>query len=309
MYVPTACLGLVSTLFLWRLLERGRGGDRLAYLASTVLALWTQLYAWPLVLAQMVWSAARGLASPARARRAALALRVQLLAVALGLPVVQLSIFQDPPSRWREDAGEYLSFGYLLNTRAPFFGDRPELGPLVPLLMALGAALLAAAALAPRARGRDELAGGDERAGSAALPRSWRALEWLGGLATTGAMAAFAAYARHYPGVPHAALWTVAPLALALAAALPALERAAAAVCGRPPIEHGRLARGTGRLARGLDRLRDRDDLGWLPLREKRGHEDLQEISHEGQRTDQPDGGLRQDKCLRHQCGHEHIHR
>jgi hypothetical protein len=54
---------------------------------------------------------------------------------------------------------------------------------------------------------------------------------------------------------------------------------------------------------------RDGDDFRRLPLRQKRGEEYLEKISHERQRTDDADCGLRKHECLGYQCRHEHVYR
>ena len=229
MYVPAAFLALASTLFYLRLHERGgRRGDQLGFLATTTLALWTQLYAWPFLFAQMV----AGLLRAARERAAPVALRSQLFAVVLGLPVVQLSIFQNPPSRWHQPAAEYFGFGYLFWERAPFFGHRPDL-PFDALAIALGAILLVAAAFARPLvrRGPRGAPGAGRGPGEAAgAPRPLRRIEWASALALVVAQAGFATYALGYPGVSHGPLFAVAVLPLVGVALFPWIERRAEAL-------------------------------------------------------------------------------
>ncbi len=224
MYVPVACLALLSTLLLLRLHERGGRGNLLGYLATTTLALWTQLYAWPFVFAQMV--AAAGLAI--RERRAPIALRAQVLSVVAALPIVQLSVFQNPPSRWHEAAAEFFAFGYLFDARASFFGEGPEPPVGAPWLIGIGALLLVLGALAVRepAHAPPPIASG---------PRPLRVLEWAVALGTTAALALFAVYTLSRPGVDPLPMWALVGLPLLAVRALPWLERRAAALAARPP--------------------------------------------------------------------------
>jgi 4-amino-4-deoxy-L-arabinose transferase-like glycosyltransferase len=236
MYVPTACLALLSTLFLLRLSERsgrdgrdGRSsrGNQMAYLATTILALWTQLYAWPLVFAQMIATSAIAI----RERRAPLALRTQLLAVMAGLPVVQLSMFQNPPSRWHEPAGEYFGLGYLFYSRAPFFGDRPELWIGASWLIAIGLGLVLLGAFAVRAPAHASSPAADPLG----TTRAVRGLEWGLASSVTVALVAFAGYSQTRPGVDSLPLWALTVLPAALVLALPWIERRAAAWSTDPP--------------------------------------------------------------------------
>lgn len=218
MYVPAAFLAAASTVLLLRLRDRPRTAEACAYVLTTAAALWTHLYVWPLVFAQMVVATAWAV----RWRRADL-VRAQLLAVLLASCVVQLAIFQNPPSRWRESFLDYLACGYLFDPRTFFFGPRPDLRVLralaaVVALLLVGAALLRARVPFPADR---------------AAPRPWRA-SWTvaGAVATTGLLAGFAGYTiRGYGASPRAMGATIAIPAVLTGLAFVA-ERAVA-VAGR----------------------------------------------------------------------------
>ena len=224
MYVPVAFLGLLSTLFLVRLGERGGRANQLAYLGTTTLALWSHLYAWPLVFAQIVATSARAI----RERRAPEALRTQWLAVVAGLPTVQLSLFQNPPSRWHDPFGEYFGFGYLFYSRARFLGEPPEALLGAPWLIALGVVLVALASRVPR---RAAVGPGPRPA----PPGPWRALEWCIALGTTAALAGFATYTLSRPKADPLQMWAPVLVPIAAVLALPWVERRAAAIAVRPP--------------------------------------------------------------------------
>ena len=120
MYTMVALLGLLSTFFLLRALESGRRRDQTGYFLATTLALWTQLYAWPLVAAQLVWCGLRAAAGP----RSRIILRLGLLAIAVSAPIVQLSMAQNPASDWQLSARGYYEFGYLFSS-FPFWNAAP----------------------------------------------------------------------------------------------------------------------------------------------------------------------------------------
>lgn len=138
MYVPVAFLGLLSTLWLLKALEDGRVRSFAIYLGVTALALWTQLYAWPLLVGQVAWVVMGALAGRPWRR----VLRTQVLAFVIGAPVVQLSLYQVPSPQWFHDARGYLEFGYLFDANLPFWGARPAM-PNAFLVMGLCLALVA----------------------------------------------------------------------------------------------------------------------------------------------------------------------
>ena len=151
MYMPTAFLMLLSTLFLLKSLEEGRLRDHVGYFLATAVALWTQIYAWPVVVGQAIWVACRIVAGASGASM----VRAVTLAVVAGTPVIQLAAYQNPATRWHEPAAGYLGFGYLYSTILPFWGDapwRPPAALLVALCLALMVAALPAAATAATAR-------------------------------------------------------------------------------------------------------------------------------------------------------------
>lgn len=213
MYVPTAFLALWSTWHLLRLRERGRALDLWMLIASTTLALWTQLYAWPLVFAEMLG----GLVLDARERRAPVVFRAQMLAVIAALPVAQLSIYQNPPSRWHEPASEYLELGYLFYSRAPFLGGVPEGGWGGTWLAILGIVLLLAAVWARR----------EPRvvASASTLPRLPGWLQWSVVVAVTLALLGFAAFAPPRDRISATPLWIIAAMPLVLGLATGPLQR------------------------------------------------------------------------------------
>lgn len=213
MYVPTAFLALLSTWYFLRLRERGRAFDLWAFFATTTLALWTQLYAWPFVFAQMI----AGLLLDARERRAPVGLRVQLLAVIAALPVAQLSIYQDPPSRWHEAASEYLELGYLFYSRAHFLDGELKLAWSGPWLLALGVALLAIGALARRAPAVVASA-----TNTARIPK-WFSIGVVA--ATTLALFGFARFAPPRDRIDATPLWAIAAMPLVLGLLSTPLER------------------------------------------------------------------------------------
>lgn len=138
MYAAVTFLGLFSVWMLWRVLEDNRPRDRFAYVCVTALMLWTQIYAWPLLFAQMVWALLRS----ARDAAPPVALPLQILAVIIGCPVVALSIIQNPVTEWRDLVVEYLNFGFAFRSRAYYWVPRPDPWLAREWLSVLGAALL-----------------------------------------------------------------------------------------------------------------------------------------------------------------------
>jgi 4-amino-4-deoxy-L-arabinose transferase-like glycosyltransferase len=138
MYAAVTFLGLLSVWMLWRVLESNRPWDRINYVVVTALMLWTQLYAWPLLFAQMMWALLRS----ARDGASPVALPLQILAVMIGCPVVALSIIQNPVTEWRDLIVEYLNFGFAFRSRAYYWVARPEPWLAREWLSVLGAGLL-----------------------------------------------------------------------------------------------------------------------------------------------------------------------
>ncbi|HEY8119682.1 MAG TPA: glycosyltransferase family 39 protein [Myxococcota bacterium] len=134
-YSLAAFLGLLSTLFLLRHLERARWLDALGLFVSTSLGLWTQLYVWPLVFAQILVGALREWGARGRLGT----LRVQLGAVIVAAPVIAISIVQNPPTKWYDAKLDYLELGFAYLRNAKFWDEAPE--PLVPRALVLASTL------------------------------------------------------------------------------------------------------------------------------------------------------------------------
>lgn len=186
MYVPTAFLVLLSVLWTWRTLEDDRLSSHLMCFGTTAAALWTQVYAWPVAFAQMVWIAV-GATSGARRGRA---LRAQWLALVVSMPVVQLALVQNPGTRWHAPALPYLQLGYLFPGRLPFWDGVPWAPPAVALL------LLTVTLLVLGARGRSSGSGppSDTRDAAGTGRRKTDPSEmwdWALAVATAGGMAVF----------------------------------------------------------------------------------------------------------------------
>lgn len=210
MYVPVAFLGLCSTLCLWRVHARGRARDHVAYALATIAALWTQIYAWPLVAAQMLWTALGALAGAER--RAAW--RTQVLVLVASMPVVQLSLYQNPGTGWREPFAAYFGIGNLFARSLKFWGERPWQPP-TGWLVAFGAALIvlglcarASSSTPPRAPAPD-------------APGSRPAWEWLLAIAVGAAMLCFAALLGPIRPRSNATVWASSSAPLLLVALAP----------------------------------------------------------------------------------------
>ena len=175
MYTLVALLGLLSTLFLLGALESGRRRDQTGYFLATTLALWTQLYAWPLVAAQLLWCGLRA----ANGHRSRIILRLGLLAIAVSAPVVQLSMAQNPATDWQDAARGYYEFGYLF-AKLPFWSRAPW-QPTGNWLLAGCLTLLAVGLVSKRWTGPEAA----ERSGGDAWSRTW---DWMLAGATSAAM-------------------------------------------------------------------------------------------------------------------------
>ena len=137
MYTPLAFVGLLTSLWLYRAVEDGRRRSYALYFALTVLGLYTQMYAWPLLLAQMVWVAVGVVSGQPRFR----AFKTQVMALVVGAPVIQLAIYQNPPTSWRQPMGGFFGFGFLIDESLPFWGPIPWI-PNPAVMAALCAFLL-----------------------------------------------------------------------------------------------------------------------------------------------------------------------
>jgi len=108
MYSASCFFGLASTLFLIDLERSPRRRTGLLYASCAAIGLWMQIYAWPLLFGQILWTASRSV----RQRAPSPALSWQLLAVIAGSPVIALALHQNPGTRWHESAAEYFDLGY-----------------------------------------------------------------------------------------------------------------------------------------------------------------------------------------------------
>ncbi len=144
MYALATFLILLSTWLLIRVVEDGGRRWRVAYTLTTVAALWTHVYCWPMLLGQIIWSTARAIAR----RERALALPAQLTALIVSFPVIALAVHQSPKTEWAEPMLEFFEFGYLFNSGSFRFGEAPT--PPIPhlALLALGLGFTVAGMLA-----------------------------------------------------------------------------------------------------------------------------------------------------------------
>lgn len=126
MYSASCFFGLASTLFLIALERSPRRRTGVLYASCAAIGLWMQIYAWPLLFGQILWTASRSV----RQRAPSAALSWQLLAVIAGSPVIALALHQNPGTRWHESAAEYFDLGYAFLGSA--FQHGPELEPLLP---------------------------------------------------------------------------------------------------------------------------------------------------------------------------------
>ena len=149
-YALAALLVLLSTLLLLTVEERGGKSAALAYGGVTTAALWTQLYAWPVVFVHVLWLAWRSL----RWRYLPAAAPPLLGALVLAMPVVALALHQNPGNRWNQSPWTYFAFGHTLSAVGGFRGEavQPSLGPAAWSLVVLTLLLVGAGALAARTR-------------------------------------------------------------------------------------------------------------------------------------------------------------
>jgi len=233
MYVPVATLALLSTWFMLRLREHGRRGDLWAFVATTGLALSTQMYAWPLVFAQSIGA----LLLDIRERRSPTVARAQVYTVIACLWVVQLSVYQNPPTRWHGGANEYWQLGYLFHSSTPFFHGRPSWVFDGPWLLGLGLGLLALAAFARR----------DSDLAYNALPpeqvpqmRQRPAIAIT--LVSTLLLVSFALFAPSRTRIDWTPLWALCAAPALIAIAWASLERRLAVLTRAPPAWLARIA-------------------------------------------------------------------
>jgi 4-amino-4-deoxy-L-arabinose transferase-like glycosyltransferase len=232
MYAPAAFLGLLSTWLLWRVLDGGGWRARAAYVLVGASMLWTQMYCWPLLFAQILWSTGRALWR----RSFPVALRLQVAIVIAGFPAVSLAVHQNPPTRFFEPVLEYLQFGYLFSSLAPHWEGRPT--PIAPgyALALFAVALIALGLAVPGRPGRS----GDE---SEDAPPDGRELDptraapsdrllFAAAFAVALAMAVFAAWSP----VARRALYALVPLPPLCVVALLLVERRWPAVAARTPL-------------------------------------------------------------------------
>jgi 4-amino-4-deoxy-L-arabinose transferase-like glycosyltransferase len=150
-YAFAIFLGLLSTFLLWKALEDGRRRWRIAYGLSTIAALWTHVYCWPLVFCQVIWSSLRAV----RTKTPPPLLATQIVSLILSMPVIALAIYLYRPIVSTDPPLEYFELGYLFWTGAifPEASAAPFGSPLLHgVTLALGIAAVALGILArPRA--------------------------------------------------------------------------------------------------------------------------------------------------------------
>jgi uncharacterized membrane protein len=140
MYAPATFLCLGSSLLLWKVFDDPRARFRVAYVATTIAALWTHVYCWNVLAAQMVWSTLRAV----REKRPPIALPGQFAAIIASIPVIALMVVLYRGNEFDEGKAEFFEFGYLFWSLAAYPGrERPEPVPHVVLLV-LGVVALAA---------------------------------------------------------------------------------------------------------------------------------------------------------------------
>lgn len=169
MYVPSALLGLVSTLLLIHLVRgRGRGPAReAAYVAATWLAMFTQLLGWGLLAAQVLVT----LRYARTALRVPRLLQLQALAAILGAPLLAHAVYRSRPvdleggPLWRQ-LQDYLDFGFLFEPED--FSAVPRVVPAAGAL-ALTAVVLVLLYRARRRRGEPMAGAAEAPAGDMAV--------------------------------------------------------------------------------------------------------------------------------------------
>jgi 4-amino-4-deoxy-L-arabinose transferase-like glycosyltransferase len=185
MYAPACLLALLATLFLVRLLDRGRRRDALGYVAAAGALLWTQAYGFPIVAAHGLWAAAQALRSGTVRRDVLAAVGA---AVVVGAPILTLAVYQNPPTKWADPAVEHFDLGFAFFSAANFFGPRPSTALSAAGIgyVATAAALLSALFL--RGRRPDEASSPPPSAPVGTFPTP---VVWLLAVAATGLQGAF----------------------------------------------------------------------------------------------------------------------
>jgi 4-amino-4-deoxy-L-arabinose transferase-like glycosyltransferase len=142
MYVPAGFLLLLSTLMFLKLHEDNRYRYHLAYGITTAAALWTQLYAWPVIFIQCVWVVLRML----RDRVLPAAAPTLILALVVSMPVVALTLHQNPSTRWGDQAFGFFAMGYSFDQGLDFWRGVPDV-PLPDWMLAAATCILILAGL------------------------------------------------------------------------------------------------------------------------------------------------------------------
>jgi uncharacterized membrane protein len=139
MYAPATFLCLLSSLLLWRGMEDGRARFRIAYAFTAAASLWTHIYCWDVLAAQMVWSTARSIGE----RRRPIALPAQIAAIVASIPILGMMVYLYRGNEFHEPMVEFFEFGYLFWSRATSGSSTVE--PPIPhaLLLVLGVVSLA----------------------------------------------------------------------------------------------------------------------------------------------------------------------
>jgi 4-amino-4-deoxy-L-arabinose transferase-like glycosyltransferase len=214
LYVFAGFFAALSTLFFLRARASHRASDHVAYVVSASCALWSHLYCWPVIFTQLVWSL---LASGSRRQRSPV-LVSQAVAIIIASPVVALTLYQNPPTRWAEPRAGYLGLGYALDPVVSFWSTAPA-SPAddVRIRIVLTLTLVLAGVFLARRSASDV---GFETPGPILASRSWLAL-----LALASVMAAsivfFATWTQPRDTIAPALLASVAVFPLALAAGMP----------------------------------------------------------------------------------------
>lgn len=226
MYAPACLLALLATLFLVRLLDRGRRRDALGYVAAAGALLWTQAYGFPIVAAHGLWAAAQALRSGTVRRDVLTAVGA---AVVVGAPVLTLAVYQNPPTNWADPAVEHFDLGFAFFSGANFFGPPP-----LAALKAAGVGYVATAAALVAALFRTGRRPADEPSPPASPPFDAipTAAVWASAVAATALQAAFVwRFGGRSAGPVHLLYGTCAVPAL-VAAGLPVVARTLRAAGG-----------------------------------------------------------------------------